>query len=68
MRFYHQMLVPIGTGITEEDRVFLQNSFMDEGVPLHILKPRDGKVVSCLFGNLFVNQYTEGLVEEFRGS
>lgn len=47
-RFYHQMLVPIGTGITEEDLVFLQNSFMDEGVQLHILKPR--KVVSCLFG------------------
>lgn len=28
---------------------------MDEGVQLEILKPGDGKVVSCDFGNLFVN-------------
>lgn len=30
---------------------------MDEGVQFLILKPGDGKVVSCNFGNLFVNKY-----------
>ena len=44
-RFYHQMFVPIGTGIsrdcriTEEILIFLQNAFIAEGGELHILCP-----------------------------
>lgn len=47
-RFYHHMLVPIGTGKseictgTEEDLLFLLNAFIQEGISFHILKPEGG--------------------------
>lgn len=56
-RFYHQMLIPIGTGCKKEDLLFIQNAFIDDGVKLEILRPGDGKAVFCRSGRLFLNQY-----------
>ncbi len=53
------MFVPLRTGEScrEKDLLFIQNSFIEEGVNLRILKPGDGKAVCCPFGSVFVNQY-----------
>lgn len=61
-RFYHQMLFTIGAACKEKDLLFLQNSFINEGLKLEILKPGDGKVVSWLFGSLSVNRYGRPMV------
>lgn len=49
--------------MTEKDLVFLKNAFMDDdAVKLHILKPGDGKVLSCIFEKLVLNQYGRPIV------
>jgi hypothetical protein len=61
-RFSHQLLIPIGTDksrnnirVRDLEKAFLAE--LDSGIILNILKPGDGKVVSCKFGNLLLNKY-----------
>lgn len=62
-RFSHQLLIPIGTEKSRNNiRVRdLEKAFflaeLDSGIIIKILKPGDGKVVSCNFGNLLLNKY-----------
>lgn len=57
-RFYDQMLVPIETkNLKQLELLEIKNYAINAGVPLSILKPGDGKKVSCLSGSLFLNQY-----------
>lgn len=60
-RFSHQLLIPIGTDKSRNIRVRdLEKAFLaelDSGILINILKPGDGKVLSCNFGNLSLNKY-----------
>jgi hypothetical protein len=47
------MLVPAKL----QDLLEIKNYAINAGIPLSILKPGDGKRVSCLSGSLFINQY-----------
>lgn len=60
-RFSHQLLIPIGTEKSRNIRIRdLEKAFLaelDSGILIKILKPGDGQVVSCNFGNLLLNKY-----------
>lgn len=58
-RFSHQMVIPIGKSrnlrIRDLETAFLAE--LDSGILITLLKPGDGKMVSCNFGNLLLNEY-----------
>ena len=60
-RFSHQMVIPIGTEKSRNLRIRdLETAFLaelDSGILINLLKPGDGKMVSCNFGNLLLNEY-----------